>query len=228
MLLLIASIAALFLGPVLVALGRRHPLLLAAVDGGIPILLVVFVGMDILPEALESAGPLAIVFLVAGLVLPSVAEYLSERASTSSKVALGLAVGGLGLHAMFDGAAIAMDMVDDHAGTLGFGIVLHRISDGASVVWLARDRVSARGTYLGLCVVGAATAVGYWFAPSVLSALSSSRTGLVQAFFGGALLHVTLAHSPTIARLVGRLLGRKPHVHAHGPGHVHDHDHRHD
>ncbi|MBT9559954.1 MAG: hypothetical protein IV100_28245 [Myxococcales bacterium] len=217
MALLIASVVALGLGPLLVSRGQRYPWLFAAVDLGIPLVLLAFVALEIAPEAWELAGALSLAALAVGAFLPSVFERLfspdaAGRFFRSKEpndphpgmaAALFLGLLGLAIHAAFDGAALAVDAADHDHGSLGWGVVLHRVSDGASVVWLSQGRLGPRGGWFGIGLIGAATVLGYVLANAILPFFTTRAAGLLLALLGGTLLHVTLGHSKTLARLLG-------------------------
>ena len=215
--LLIASVVALGLGPLLVSKSPRYPWLFAAVDLGIPLLLLAFVALEIAPEAWELAGAFSLVALAAGVLLPGIFErFFSPDAAgrwfrtkepndpqPGMAAALFLGLLGLAIHAAFDGAALAVDAADHDHGSLGWGVVFHRVSDGASVVWLSQGRLGPRGSWYGIGLIASATVLGFVLANAILPFFSTQTAGLLLALLGGTLLHVTLGHSKTLARLIG-------------------------
>lgn len=203
MFLLVASILALGLGPGLVALGRRAPRVLALIELGVPLILVGFVVLEVLPHALHEAGAWALLALGAGVVIPSLLEHAvgehdhgeHPSPSRSTRLAVLVALAGLALHAAVDGVAIAADVSNDAVSTLGLGVVLHRVTDGASVVWLGQGRLSRNEVWGGLLVIALATVVGYAAAMNLLQSVGEVAMGWLLSLLAGVLLHVTVAHA---------------------------------
>ncbi len=228
MFLLAASILALGLGPGLVALGRRVPAMLSAIEVGVPLVLLLFVSVDLLPHALEDAGAWALLALALGVVVPSLLERLvgdhgpgapghdhhahagshshtppgntPGHSGRAGRLAVFVALAGLALHALLDGVAIAADVASEAVSTLGLGVVLHRVSDGASVVWLGQGRLSRAETLGMLAVIALATVLGYFTALYALPVLSEALMAWLLAFLSGVLLHVTVAHTAVFQR----------------------------
>ena len=71
---LILSIAALLLGPIIYAFGRRNSAMRQILDGFIFITIAGIICVDIIPEALTVGGTLAVIFLVLGLAFPVIIE----------------------------------------------------------------------------------------------------------------------------------------------------------
>ncbi|MBM4358827.1 MAG: hypothetical protein FJ096_12050 [Deltaproteobacteria bacterium] len=191
--LLVASVVALLVGPALarVAGDRRGPL--AALDGFIVVALLGLVLLEVLPEAFEHAGSLAVVAAVVGLAMPRLLEGRLHVAEghLHGAVTWG-AVLGYSVHAVLDGAAL------DGATSslaLGLGVALHRVPVGVTIGWLIRPRHGVRGAVLAVTLIGAATALGYLGAGRLVGALPLGTLGLFQALVGGSLLHVVAGHA---------------------------------
>lgn len=232
--LLVASVVALLVGPAVARLAgeRRGPV--AVLDGFIVAGLLGLVVLEILPEAFEHAGLVAVVAAVLGIVLPRFFEgrlHIAEG-KLHGAVSWG-AVIGYSLHAVLDGAALT-----GGAGTsaLGLGVVLHRVPVGVTLWWLVRPH-GPRGGMLALGLIGGATALGFAGAERLVSALPLGSLGLFQALVGGSLLHVVAGHEhgdePRLAAPRWEALGAGLGVaslalvawthgdeHAHGLGHV--------
>ncbi len=194
MLLLAASVVALLVGPALarVAGQRRGPL--AMVDGFIVAALLGIVVLDVLPEVLEHAGPSAVAAGLIGVALPRLLEgrlHVAEG-QLHGAVTWG-AVLGYSLHATLDGAALVGS--SGAASALGLGVILHRVPVGVTMWWLVRPRHGVRGAALAVAVIGAATALGYFGAGRLVSALPLGTIGTFQALVGGSLLHVVAGHT---------------------------------
>ena len=231
MLLLVASVVALLVGPALsrVAGQRRAPL--AMVDGFIIAALLDIVGLEVLPEALEHGGVAAVAAAIVGVALPRLLEgrlHVAEG-QLHGAVTWG-AVLAYSLHATLDGAALVGS--SSTVGALGLGVVLHRVPVGVTMWWLVRPRHGVRGAATAVAVIGAATALGYFGAGRLVTALPLATIGTFQALVGGSLLHVVAGHghgddvAPDHPRwsAVGALLGLASLamvVHAEGGAHSH-------
>ncbi|MCK6531013.1 hypothetical protein L6R50_26790, partial [Myxococcota bacterium] len=134
--LLIASLAALAVGPVLHRAARRMPSALAALDGFMVVALVGLVLLQVLPLAVGSAGWAAIGAAGAGLAAPGLLERSRwRRARTASRRGVEvLALAGLALHAVADGVTLAVD--DGHGagpGALAMAVLLHQVPAGLGI-----------------------------------------------------------------------------------------------
>ncbi len=190
--LLVASVVALLVGPTLarVAGERRGPL--AALDGFIVVALLGLVLLEVLPEAFEHAGPLAVGAAVVGVALPRLLEgrlHVAEG-QLHGAVTWG-AVFGYGVHAVLDGAAL---VGETSSLALGLGVVLHRVPVGVTMWWLVRPRYGVRGAAVAVAWIGATTALGFFGAGKLVAALPLGTLGLFQALVGGSLLHVVAGH----------------------------------
>src|SRR6187455_1791820 len=104
---LLASIVALFVGPVLYSVLRTRNAA-AALDAFALIAVVGLVLVHILPQSFDLAGWWIVPAAVVGLFGPSLlcgSRLLSGR--SSGRVTMPLALFGIALHAMLDGGALA-------------------------------------------------------------------------------------------------------------------------
>jgi uncharacterized protein len=212
MLLLVLSLAALLAGPLVVGVLGAREAPLALVDGFVAAALVGLVVVRLLPESIAVGGPIAVGCALVGLGLPRVLERRLDRAESAGHGTLvWLAMAGLGVHAMFDGAALASGGHEHaeaaHTGELlAAGIVLHRLSDGLAVWWVVRPSRGARQAALAVAAIALATVLGYAGAASFVRSLPLPMVGAFQALVAGSLFHVVVGHAPpgAGARSAGR------------------------
>jgi hypothetical protein len=184
--------------------------------------LVTVVG-GIVPEAIESAGPVVLVALGAGLVLPlalertlrhrhhrpdGACEVPTARAE-QSRIALELGYAGLALHQVGDGVALAAFSGPAHEGHAHFDVFVsiagHTVPVVAAAVMAFAARSGTRSGAIRAAGLGAAVLAG--LAISALPGASSLLTAefdWISTFAGGLLLHVVLhgvdfAHRRSIA-----------------------------
>lgn len=190
MLLLIAAILGLCLGPVLFLLLHRSEKPQLAVDGFVLVAVVGLVALHVLPEAVEVAHVWALVAAAVGLVLPLGAEKLralSHRASHG--LVLGIAFLGLLLHASLDGVGLG------GSDGLGLAVVLHRIPVGLGVWWLVRPQFGRGWAIAVLAALCLATIGGWALQTTMVAPGGIVWVQIVQALVAGSLLHVVLHQS---------------------------------
>jgi len=164
--------------------------------------MVALVLVGVLPEVFSGAGaplPSAGLLVLAGYVLVHIAQHVltphfhfGEETHTVSPRAGDSALIGLGLHAFFDGVAIASGfMVSDTLGRLFFlAVVLHKLPEGVTMASLMLASGRGRGpALLSGAVLGVATIAGVLLTQS-LAALS--RAGLALA--AGVTLYVAASN----------------------------------
>ncbi len=202
MTLLVISLVALVVGPLLYGVADKARSSLVALDGFVMVAVTGLVLVHIIPHSLESAGPWALALALAGFLGPGLVEHTLRRAARQAHAAaLVLALGGLVVHAVFDGAALAGSGHGGHGtgSVLALAVALHRLPIAItiwSLLYAPAGRNWAAGTLVAL---GAGTLVGYGGADAVMHHLGSSWVGYLQALVAGSLLHVVI-HRPSLAQ----------------------------
>ncbi|MDT8369800.1 MAG: permease [Longimicrobiales bacterium] len=199
MIWLLASLTALVVGPLLLAVFGARRGLTSLLDGFIVVAVPGLIFLHFVPEALEHLSLLPIVALVLGFWAPLGAEkLLRDPEGRTDQLALALGVTGMALHGLLDGAALPSV---SGAGDASFAlaVVLHRVPVGLAVWWMVRSIFGAPQAVLALAGLGVVTVVG-WVGGAELSALvGSGGVELYQAFVGGSLVHVIFHRSPELA-----------------------------
>lgn len=198
MALLLLSLAALLVGPVVERLVRRAAWTEAMLDGFVLTALVGLILIHVLPHNVEVAGLWAFVAAGFGFLVPLLLERrLHDHGDGSRGLHRWLLVAGFlgyAIHASLDGLALATGH-DDHgeAGELlGIAVVLHRIPVGLAIWWLLRPAVGPLGTMAIIGTIAASTVAGYGASSWLLEGLERPAVGLLQALVAGSLLHVAL------------------------------------
>ncbi|MCB9634755.1 MAG: ZIP family metal transporter [Sandaracinus sp.] len=190
-LLLVGSLAALGLAPLLHGLIRRVPHGAAVLRWGVLLGVSVLVVGHVLPVCMASCGNAAVFLALVGLGVPVLAERFARKKASGSTPWAMLAVSGLGLHALMDGAALGLtDRVPGHALQLGLAVLLHRIPVGMGL-WAVLPRSAA---LVAFAILGGGALVGYAVGVELAPALDAPALAMLQAFAAGVLLHV-FAHA---------------------------------
>jgi len=201
---LLASLLALVIGP-LVFERTRGPWMLSALDAFALVAVGGLVSVHILPQSFAVAGWWAAPVLALGFFGPGLlcgTRLLSG--STGSKITLPLALLGIALHALLDGVALGSSKGSTGLDALAWAVVLHRISDGLGIWWLARPAYGKRVALLLLATLAGFSVLGYALDTHLESGVSQSWFALLQALIAGSLLHVILRHPPSAPRGEGQ------------------------
>lgn len=191
--MLLLSIIALFAGPLLYQWLRQGGWIARGLEMALIVVLVALLVLMLVPETIREAGAVSLVVMAAGYFVPGLLERAVRRAAHALHViSLVLALTGLVIHALIDGAGLAAG-AGERASTLGMAIVLHRFGMGL-VLWLMVQPVfGRRGALAVLAIVAFATVAGY-FASVPFVGVEGSRAGhLVQAVIVGMIIH-SLVH----------------------------------
>ncbi len=215
--LLILSLVALALGPVLYGVFRQMGAVRRSLDGFLFVAIAGIVVVHIVPEVFEIAGLQAIAFLVLGIAFAFVIER-RPLISSGDRYAWVVMFGALGLilHAAMDGIALlpgdllhshdhgeSPDHVHDHeeglhdllSNHLALGVILHRIPVGMAIWWTLRPVMGSVIAAGALALIALATSAAYLFGEPVIHLMQTSAVASFQAFVAGTLLHVIVFSS---------------------------------
>ncbi len=191
--MLLLSIIALFAGPLLYQWLRPGGRTARTVEAGIVAVLVVLVVFLLVPESFHELGVFSLALMAAGYAVPGLLERVVRRAAhTFHTIFLVLALAGLALHALLDGAGLA-SAPPVAESTLALAIVLHRFGMGL-VLWFMVQPVFGRRAALGvLGGMAAATVAGYTVSEPLLAMEGVDVVHGVQALVIGTIIH-SLVH----------------------------------
>lgn len=226
--LLLSSLAVLGSGPLLARSARTRPQMLAFIDGFVLVTIGGLVLLDIIPHAIEHRDLFALLFMVLGFALPSMAERLFHYGVHRTHTAvLALAIIGLAVHSALDGSAIAQSDADV-TRLLGYGVLLHQLPVSLMIWSVLGDR--PRVSWLVLAGMAVVTVLGYLAEPTIFAVLPE-RAGLwFEGLVGGSLLHVIAhpAHDHEHDVHDDEAVPASAHSHERSHEHVHEHKHDHD
>ena len=197
--MLLLSIITLFAGPLLFQwVSSSHPLA-KTLDRVIVVVLIVLVVVLLIPDIIEPLGLLAPVFLIVGYLLPGLLEKAIKRAAeTLHLLSLYVALIGLILHAVLDGAGLAGSEMRDNS-SLAVAIILHRFGMGL-VLWLImQPAFGKRIAWATLFAMAAATIIGFEFSERLLPYADDTVIAAVQGVIVGTIIH-SLVHREHVHR----------------------------
>jgi hypothetical protein len=187
--LLLLSLITLFAGPLLFQWLSRWKRVARALDRVIVGVLVILVAVLLLPDIVEPLGYAAPACLLLGYLLPGLLEKLIRRAAeTLHLLTLYVALIGLLLHALLDGAGLAGSEMRADPG-LAAAIILHRFGVGL-MLWLIIEPIFGRNAaWLTLIAIAAATIVGFEFSEWLLPLAGETVVSAVQGVIVGTIIH---------------------------------------
>ncbi|MBT8049092.1 MAG: hypothetical protein HKN57_10925 [Xanthomonadales bacterium] len=191
--MLLLSLITLFAGPLLFQwISSTHPLA-RTLDRVIVVTLVVLVVVLLIPDIVEPLGWSALGFLFVGYLLPGLLERLIRRAAeTLHLLSLYVALVGLLLHAVLDGAGLAGSEWRDSGG-LAVAIILHRFGMGL-MLWLIMQPVfGEKIAWATLFAMAAATIIGFEFSEWLLPYAGDTLIAAIQGVIIGTIIH-SLVH----------------------------------
>lgn len=187
--LLIATLLALLSGPLLYTLARNRPQLHAVLDGFVLVSITGLVLLDALPGALAAGGVWSLAFLLAGLLGPTLLEHLLTHARREAHLAaLALAVLGLIIHSLADGAALAPGA--QAQDSLALAVAVHSLPVGLVVWWLMAPVFGAVLPALALAAMALGTFVGFHYGIELGGLIGAEAGAWFQALVAGSILHV--------------------------------------
>ena len=193
--MLLLSIISLFIGPILYQWMRRGGIAAKAFDSVIITVLILLMAFFLIPESWAELGYGSIALILAGYLLPGVLEHLIKRvAHTLHLVSLLLALAGLALHAMLDGAALnAGD--DALSSNLSLAIVIHRFGVGM-MIWMMVQPLFGRQIAFGVLGFAALATVGGYLLSEILLGLEGDYAmSVIQALIIGMIVHSLIHRS---------------------------------
>ena len=194
------SIAGLAIGPALVALGRGRATSSAAVEGltfGIVPALVI---VRLVPHVYSGIGPVAIALVAAGYVGLLLADRWGHRAGV--RIGRVVVVPALAVHAVTDGAGLAVAAASVHGGHQAGGLLfaallLHRLPEGLFLATTLVPELGWRRTLWRLGLVAGATVFGAFAGAMLLAHIPDAVFDAVVAVGLGAILRLVVhSHSP--------------------------------
>jgi len=197
--LLLPSLITLFAGPLLYQwLSGAHRIavtlerLVVAVLIGLVVLLLV-------PDIFRLLGPVAFGLLLVGYLLPGLLEKLVKRAAEGMHLAtLFLALLGLLVHALLDGAGLAGSELQATSG-LAAAIILHRFGVGLMLWLIMEPAFGKRAAWLTLIVIAAVTIIGFEFSERFLPLAGDIVFAGIQGILIGTIIH-SLVHRGHVHR----------------------------
>lgn len=208
--LLSLSILGLGLGAALVALGRMRLPAAHMLDGLVLGMVPTLVIARLLPHAFESLGPYALAYAACGFGLVTLSHQSNEH--TGLRLTSALVIPALWLHAVADGAALAMsssERVGDTGSLLAAAAILHRVPEGLFIA--SRRRPLASSALFAVWPLAFATVLGAVLGERVFDVLPDSALDAVLAVGSGAMLrllghsHGTTSPQPLAAKAFGGL-----------------------
>ena len=190
--MLLLSIIALFIGPLAYHWLSRVGIVAKAFDSLIVAALVLLMAFLLIPESWAELGYWSIALILTGYLVPGLLEQLIKKAAhTLHLLSLSLALLGLALHALLDGAALVVH--DGVTSSLSLAIVLHRFGVGM-MLWMLIQPVF--GKYAAMTVLGfvsLATVAGYLLSETVMGLEGDYVMSVIQALIIGMIGH-SLVH----------------------------------
>ena len=197
--MLLLSIITLFAGPLLFQwVSSSHPLA-KTLDRVIVVVLIVLVVVLLVPDIIQPLGLSAPGFLLIGYLLPGLLERVIKRAAeTLHLLSLYVALIGLLLHAVLDGAGLAgSDMRD--SSSLAVAIILHRFGMGLMLWLIMQPAFGKRIAWATLFAIAAATIIGFEFSERLLPYADDTLIAAVQGVIVGTIIH-SLVHREHVHR----------------------------
>ncbi|MDX2416589.1 MAG: hypothetical protein QNK19_03915 [Xanthomonadales bacterium] len=193
--MLLLSIVSLFIGPILYQWMRRGGFVAKAFDSLIITVLILLMAFFLIPESWAELGYWSVGLILTGYLAPGLLEQLIKKAAhTLHLLSLLLALTGLALHAMLDGAALnAGDGA--MASNLSMAIVIHRFGVGM-MIWMMVQPVFGRQIAFGvLGFASLATVGGYLLSEKLMGLEGDYATSVIQALIIGMIVHSLIHRS---------------------------------
>lgn len=210
MTLLVISVVALLVGPLLARIFEQQPGVNRFLDGFILVSIGGIAVTHLLPEAVVEIGGMALLMVLLGALLPYLAEraFHSYERATHSGV-LVLALSGILVHTLLDGMALSLASTEHGAGrALAVAVILHRLPVGLLIWWALKPFSNIKVIFSVLVLMSLSTIAGFVLGGTDVPLIHSSAITYFQALVTGSLLHV-LFHR----HLHGSIHGESKHSH---------------
>jgi len=173
---------------------RKGGFVAKAFDSIIVIVLIVLMAFMLIPESWAELGYWSVGLIFAGYLLPGLLENMIKKAArTLHRISLLLALAGLALHAIIDGAALSVGEAGGMGDSLSVAIVWHRFGVGLLLWMMVQPIFGRRVTFAVLAFVGLATLAGYLLSQAIISLESHAAMSMIQALIIGMIVH-SLVH----------------------------------
>ncbi len=197
--MLLLSLLMLFAGPLAYQWIQHGGWFARTLDRTIVVLLVVIISVFLIPEIIAPLGWMAPTLVLAGYALPGMLESTVKRAAeTLHLLSLYLALAGLLLHSLLDGAGLAGSELGAKTG-LATAIILHRFGVGLMLWMIMQPAFGQRIAWLTLFVLAGATVLGFEFSERVLPLAGEQAVTVIQAVIIGTIIH-SLIHRGHVHR----------------------------
>ena len=190
---LLLSIVAIFIGPMLYLWLRKGGFIANAFDSLIVAVLILLMAFLLIPESWRDLGYWSVGLMFGGYLLPGLLEGLIKKAAhTLHLISLMLALTGLALHAILDGAVLTLGQTDP-GNSLSLVIVLHRFGVGLMLWMMVQPVFGKRVAFAVLGFVSIATIAGYLLSERILGIQGDHAIAVIQALIIGMIVH-SLVH----------------------------------
>lgn len=181
----------MFIGPALYQWLRHGGFAAKALDSLIIVVLIVLMALFLIPESWGELGYGSIALILAGYLVPGLLEHLIKKAAhTLHMVSMILALSGLALHAMLDGAVLNTHAA---ASNLSLAIVLHRFGVGMMIWMMVQPVFGRHAAFMVLGFAAVATVGGYLLSEHLLGMEGGYAISVIQALIIGMIVH-SLVH----------------------------------
>ncbi len=179
----------LFAGPLIFLWVSKGGRVAQAIDRVIVLVLILLLALLLLPDIVQAQGWTAIALVAVGFFFPTALERAVRRAAATLHLAsLMLALLGLLLHALLDGAGLAESQLQAGAG-LAVAIALHRFGVGMMIWLIMQPAFGARAAWLMLTGMAAATVLGFEYSSHLLPLAGKYAISALQAIIIGTIMH---------------------------------------
>ena len=191
--MLLLSIISLFVGPILYQWMRRGGFVAKAFDKLIIAVLILLMVLFLIPESWAELGYWSVGLILAGYLAPGLLEQLIKRAAhTFHLVSMLLALTGLALHAILDGAALNADD-GVMASNLSLAVVIHRFGVGMMIWMMVQPLFGKKAAFALLGFVSLATVGGFLLSENLIGLEGGYAMSVIQALIIGMIVH-SLVH----------------------------------